>query len=201
MIKIEACAPLPTKHWDFIFSVALNSKDNKEHLIISKGIDVSWKTINKDENVLTRIHSECITWDLFWSKRCDCWSQFKQSLKLIEKEWKWLMVYLRQEWRWIWLIEKIKAYNLQDQGLDTVQANEKLWFKADMRGYKVAADILKKIWIKKLKLITNNQKKKEELKAYWIEISNIISLKTKVSEHNRKYLETKVEKMGHVINF
>ena len=158
MIKIEASAPLPMKKWQFEFSVISWAEVWKEHLIISKWLDIS-KILKDEWPIIVRIHSECITWDLFWSQRCDCWAQLDASLELIEKSWKWILIYLRQEGRGIWLVKKIKAYNLQDWWLDTVEANEKLWLRADARDYKIAADILKLIWIKSIDLISNNPQK------------------------------------------
>jgi len=198
MIKISAL--LPSKFWDFIFSVFLNSS-KKENLLISKWINLTWNFTKSRDSILVRIHSKCVTWDVFGSKRCDCWQQLEDSLKLIQKEWKWVLIYLNQEWRWIWLIDKIKAYVLQDNGFDTVQANQKLWFDVDLRNFKDAADILKKIWVKNIRLITNNPKKKKDLEENWIIIDDIVVIKSVKNKCNEKYLKTKIKKMWHKIEF
>lgn len=195
MIKIAASTLLPIKQWEFMFSVISWSEDKKEHLVISKWLD----SLSEEMVPVVRVHSECITWDLFWSQRCDCWKQFQDSLNLIEKEGVWLLIYLRQEWRWIWLIEKIKAYNLQDNWLDTVEANERLGFKPDNRDYKIAADILKLLGIKTLRLISNNPEKSRALEKYWIKVSEIIYIKACTNKWNRQYLEVKARKLGHEI--
>ena len=190
-ITIESKAKLPTKYWDFDIAVTSNSIDKKEHIIISK-----WD-INPNDDVIVRLHSECITGDLFGSLRCDCWDQLQSSMDMINKKWKWIILYLRQEWRWIWLANKLKAYNLQDQWMDTVEANQHLWFKADERWFDIAVAILKKLWINKIRLISNNPQKKDFLTKSWIEILELIPSKAKRTKHNEKYLDTKIKKMGH----
>lgn len=165
--------------------------DNKEcHIALVMG--------NPKENSLVRIHSECLTGDVFGSLRCDCGDQMKKAMERIKQEGSGVLIYLRQEGRGIGLLNKLKAYALQDKGMDTVEANHELGFKADERNYEVAVQILKDLGLKKIRLLTNNPDKIKGLNGS-IEVTERIPLKGEVNGHNRKYLNTKKEKMGHEI--
>jgi len=163
----------------------------QEHLAIYKG---TWK---KDEPVLVRVHSSCVTGDIFGSCRCDCGPQLHKALEIIEKEGKGILVYMNQEGRGIGLLNKLKAYKLQEQGMDTVEANAELGFKPDERDYGVGAQILRDLGVSKIKLMTNNPKKRAGLIGYGLEIVDNVALEIKSNEHNSLYLKTKKEKMGH----
>ncbi|MCK5237579.1 MAG: bifunctional 3,4-dihydroxy-2-butanone-4-phosphate synthase/GTP cyclohydrolase II, partial [Deltaproteobacteria bacterium] len=195
LVHRAAEAKLPTKFaGDFKAIAYTNDVDEHEHLAIIKG------EINPDEPILVRVHSECLTGDVLGSKRCDCGDQLKQSMELIEKEGKGVVLYMHQEGRGIGLANKLKAYELQDQGLDTVEANVKLGFKADLRDYGIGAQIMLDLGIKKMRLITNNPKKIKGLEGYGLELVERVSVETQISESNVKYLRVKKEKMGHLIS-
>ena len=149
---------------------------------------------------LVRVHSECLTGDVFGSLRCDCGDQLEAALKQIEKEGKGVLVYMRQEGRGIGLGNKLLAYGLQDEGKDTVEANEALGFKADLRDYGIGAQILKDLGIQKLRLMTNNPKKIIGLKGYDLEVVERVPLEIEPNEINKKYLNTKREKLGHILS-
>ncbi|NUN63422.1 bifunctional 3,4-dihydroxy-2-butanone-4-phosphate synthase RibB/GTP cyclohydrolase II RibA [Pseudanabaena biceps] len=194
-VKREAIASLPSLFGDFKVYAYRNTLDNTEHLAIVKG-ELQEFT---DNEVLVRVHSECLTGDALGSLRCDCRGQLQSALKMIEFANWGVVVYLRQEGRGIGLINKIKAYALQDGGLDTVEANEKLGFGADLRTYGVGAQILHDLGIKKMRLITNNPRKLAGLKGFEIEITGRLPLLIETNEHNLRYLETKAEKLGHLL--
>jgi len=194
-VKREAIANLPSLFGDFKVYAYRNTLDNTEHLAIIKG-DLQEFT---DNEVLVRVHSECLTGDALGSLRCDCRGQLQSALKMIEFANWGVVIYLRQEGRGIGLVNKIKAYCLQDQGLDTVEANEKLGFGADLRTYGVGAQILHDLGIKKMRLITNNPRKLAGLKGFDIEIVGRLPLLIETNEHNLRYLETKAEKLGHLL--
>jgi 3,4-dihydroxy 2-butanone 4-phosphate synthase/GTP cyclohydrolase II len=194
-VKREAIANLPSLFGEFKVYAYRNTIDNSEHLAIVKG---DLKDFS-DQEVLVRVHSECLTGDALGSLRCDCRGQLQSALKMIEFANWGVVVYLRQEGRGIGLINKIKAYCLQDGGLDTVEANEKLGFGADMRTYGVGAQILHDLGIKKMRLITNNPRKLAGLKGFGIEVVGRLPLLIETNEHNWRYLETKAEKLGHLL--
>lgn len=191
----EAIANLPSLFGDFKVYAYRNTLDNTEHLAIVKG---DLQDFSENE-VLVRVHSECLTGDALGSLRCDCRGQLQSALKMIEFANWGVVVYLRQEGRGIGLINKIKAYHLQDGGLDTVEANEKLGFGADLRTYGVGAQILHDLGIKKMRLITNNPRKLAGLKGFDIEVVGRLPLLVETNEHNWRYLETKAEKLGHLL--
>jgi len=147
-----------------------------------------------------RVHSSCVTGDIFGSCRCDCGPQLTSAMQQVEKEGKGIIVYMNQEGRGIGLLNKLKAYKLQEQGLDTVEANLQLGFKMDERDYGVGAQILRDLGVSKMRLMTNNPKKRTGLIGYGLEITDISPLEIKANKHNKKYLETKRDKMGHSLN-
>lgn len=194
LIKLAADANMPTKYGDFHIYVFKNDLDHKEHLAIVKG------DVKDGEDVLVRVHSECLTGDVFGSKRCDCGEQLANALTTIEKAGRGVVVYMRQEGRGIGLTNKIKAYALQEQGLDTVEANVELGFPADMREYSLAAQIIRYLGIKSIKLLTNNPSKKENLEHWGIQVDKRVPVIVKANSVNAAYLRTKKEKMGHLFD-
>ncbi|HVA97230.1 MAG TPA: GTP cyclohydrolase II [Candidatus Acidoferrales bacterium] len=188
----EADATLPTKYGNFDISIYRDDK-GIEHLVLSKNVQ-------QDKPILVRIHSSCMTGDIFGSLRCDCGPQFQQAMELLGKSESGILIYLNQEGRGIGLLNKIKAYKLQDKGFDTVEANEELGFPADTRDYRSAADILQELHISKIRLITNNPDKEKQLKKYGITVIDIIPLEVLPNAYNKKYLETKKQKLHHKLN-
>ena len=193
LVSIAAETKLPTKFGEFRIIVFKNDVDHKEHLMIVKG-DVRGKS-----DVLMRIHSECLTGDVFGSHRCDCGEQLENALRSIEEQGEGIVIYMRQEGRGIGLTNKIKAYTLQDQGYDTVEANVKLGFPPDMREYSLAAQMLRELDVKSVKLLTNNPEKKEDLERWGITVSKRVPIVIKANSINAKYLNTKKEKMRHML--
>ena len=193
LVSIAAETKLPTKFGEFRISVFKNEVDHKEHLMIVKG-DVRGKS-----DVLMRIHSECLTGDVFGSHRCDCGEQLENALRCIEEQGEGIVIYMRQEGRGIGLTNKIKAYTLQDEGYDTVEANVKLGFPPDMREYSLAAQMLRELDVKSVKLLTNNPEKKEDLERWGITVSKRVPIVIKANSVNAKYLNTKKEKMRHML--
>ena len=193
LVSIAAETKLPTKFGEFRIIVFKNEVDHKEHLMIVKG-DVRGKS-----HVLMRIHSECLTGDVFGSHRCDCGEQLENALRSIEEQGEGIVIYMRQEGRGIGLTNKIKAYTLQDQGYDTVEANVKLGFPPDMREYSLAAQMLRELDVKSVKLLTNNPEKKEDLERWGITVSKRVPIVIKANSINAKYLNTKKEKMRHML--
>ena len=193
LVSIAAETKLPTKYGDFRIIIFKNEVDHKEHLMIVKG-DVRGKS-----DVLMRIHSECLTGDVFGSHRCDCGEQLENALCSIEEQGEGIVIYMRQEGRGIGLTNKIKAYTLQDQGYDTVEANVKLGFPPDMREYSLAAQMLRELDVKSVKLLTNNPEKKEDLERWGITVSKRVPIVIKANSINAKYLNTKKEKMRHML--
>ncbi|WP_298705066.1 bifunctional 3,4-dihydroxy-2-butanone-4-phosphate synthase/GTP cyclohydrolase II [uncultured Veillonella sp.] len=192
IITLAAESNLPTEYGDFKILVFKNYLDHKEHLAIVKG------DVKDGEDVLVRVHSECLTGDVFGSKRCDCGPQLHKALETIEKEGRGVVVYMRQEGRGIGLTNKIKAYALQEQGLDTVEANVKLGFPPDMREYSLAAQIIRFLGIKSVELLTNNPLKRTSLEHWGIDVHKRVPVIIKANSINASYLQTKKEKMGHL---
>lgn len=188
-----ADALLPTMYGDFTAVAYQSLLDNKEHLAVVKG---SWEP---DEPILVRVHSECLTGDVLGSERCDCGDQLHAAMEIIEREGKGVVLYMRQEGRGIGLCNKIKAYKLQDRGRDTVEANLDLGFAADLRDYGIGAQILVDLGVRKMRLMTNNPKKIHGLEGYGLEVVERVSIQIPSKENNRRYLQTKKEKMGHIL--
>lgn len=188
----EAEANLPTAYGKFKMIGYVNRLNGEHHVALVKG------EINPNDEVLVRVHSECLTGDVFHSLRCDCGEQLASALSAIEKEGKGILLYLRQEGRGIGLINKIKAYKLQEQGLDTEEANIALGFPSDMRDYGIGAQILSDLNVRKMRLMTNNPKKLVGLKGHGIEVVERVPLIMKTNPYDEKYFKTKKEKMGHL---
>jgi 3,4-dihydroxy 2-butanone 4-phosphate synthase/GTP cyclohydrolase II len=193
LIERVAKSELPTEFGKFRLYIYNDIINKKDHIVLVKG------EITKDDPILVRVHSECMTGDIFHSVRCDCHSQLVKSLQKIEKQGNGVLVYLRHEGRGIGLVNKIKAYELQDNGMDTVEANEKLGFKADLREYGIGAQILADLGIKKINLLTNNPKKVIGLKGYGLEIVDRLAIEVSPTERNKSYLKTKKNKLGHIL--
>jgi 3,4-dihydroxy 2-butanone 4-phosphate synthase / GTP cyclohydrolase II len=191
LITREVEVDMPTEHGDFkLIAFSVNS-NGQEHLALVKG---TWEP---KEPVLVRMHSSCLTGDIFGSCRCDCGPQLHHSMKMIQEEGKGVIVYLNQEGRGIGLLNKLKAYKLQEEGFDTVEANLKLGFQADEREYGIGAQILHELGVSKMRLMSNNPKKRTGLVGYGLEIIENVAIEVGRNKHNEKYLQTKVDKMGH----
>jgi 3,4-dihydroxy 2-butanone 4-phosphate synthase / GTP cyclohydrolase II len=194
LVRRVAEAQIPTEFGDFHLVAYETDIDDYQHLALVKG-DVSQK-----EDVLVRVHSECFTGDVLHSLRCDCGNQLHQALRLIDEDGCGVLVYMRQEGRGIGLLNKIRAYALQDQGMDTVEANVHLGFDPDPREYGIGAQILADLGVTSMRLITNNPVKRAGLEGYGLHVSGRVSISIEPNEINRRYLETKREKMGHLLS-
>jgi 3,4-dihydroxy 2-butanone 4-phosphate synthase/GTP cyclohydrolase II len=195
IIEKEVTVKMPTAFGDFDLVAYRQTTTDQEHLALVKG------TWGKDEPVLVRVHSSCLTGDIFGSCRCDCGQQLHRSMEMIEKEGKGVIVYMNQEGRGIGLMNKLKAYKLQEEGMDTVEANLELGFKMDERDYGVGAQILRDLKVSKIRLLSNNPKKRIGLLGYGLEIIETLSIEIQPNKHNREYLATKRDKMGHSLKF
>lgn len=192
LIKREIAVEMPTAYGNFeLIAFKHVHTDQEEHLALVKG---KWE---KDEPVLVRVHSSCLTGDIFGSCRCDCGEQLHEAMNMVETEGKGVILYMNQEGRGIGLLNKLKAYKLQEQGMDTVEANLALGFKMDERDYGIGAQILRNLGISKMKLMSNNPAKRAGLIGYGLEIVDRVPIQIPSNEHNEKYLATKKEKMGH----
>lgn len=194
IVRRQVEVNMPTEWGDFRLIDYAVETNGQEHLVLVKG---EW---SKDEAVFVRMHSSCVTGDIFGSCRCDCGAQLHKSMQMIEKEGKGVIVYLNQEGRGIGLLNKLKAYKLQEQGLDTVEANVELGFKVDERDYGVGAQILRDLGIRKIRLITNNPKKRAGLIGYGLEIVENVPINIPSNPHNENYLNVKRDKLGHSIS-
>ncbi len=191
LVERGAEVMLPTQYGDFRIVPFKQESNGVEHVALIKG---TWE---QDEPILTRVHSSCMTGDIFGSLRCECGDQLHKAMKMIEKEGKGVIVYMMQEGRGIGLFNKIAAYKLQDQGLDTVEANLHLGFNPDERDYGVGAQILSSLGVKKMKLLTNNPVKRVGLEGYGLQVTQVIPLEVEPNEYNQKYMKTKRDRMGH----
>jgi len=195
LVRRIAEARIPTKYGGLFTAIAYeNDVDPFHHLALVKG------DLQPDDEVLVRVHSQCLTGDVFGSKRCDCEEQLHKAMAMVEKEGKGVIVYMRQEGRGIGLVNKLRAYCLQDLGRDTVEANEALGFQADMRDYGIGAQILVDLGLHKIRLMTNNPRKIKGLEGYGIQVTERIPMESKPSQENIEYLKTKAKKMGHILS-
>lgn len=194
LIEKEVEINLPTKFGDFKLAAYRQTTTGEEHLAIYKG---EW---TEEDSVLVRVHSSCFTGDILDSLRCDCGPQLTHALQQIEKEGQGCVLYMNQEGRGIGLVHKLKAYKLQEEGYDTVEANIKLGFQADQRDYGIGAQILRDLGIRKMRLLSNNPKKRTGLMGYGLEIVETVPIEIECNMHNEKYLKTKKEKLGHQLN-
>jgi 3,4-dihydroxy 2-butanone 4-phosphate synthase / GTP cyclohydrolase II len=193
LITQEIAVQMPTEWGNFDLHAFTQRSNNYQHLALAKG---TWQ---ENEPVLVRVHSSCLTGDIFGSCRCDCGPQLHHAMSMIEKEGKGVLVYMNQEGRGIGLLNKLKAYKLQEQGLDTVEANLELGFQMDQRDYGVGAQILRELGVTKMRLLTNNPKKRTGLIGYGLEIVEVVPIEIEPNEHNTRYLTTKRDKLGHTI--
>ena len=193
LITRDIAVQMPTEHGDFELIAFTQNSTGAQHLALVKG------DLSGDEPVLVRVHSSCVTGDIFGSCRCDCGPQLRQAMRQIEREGRGVIVYMNQEGRGIGLLNKLKAYKLQEQGRDTVEANEDLGFKGDERDYGVGASILRDLGVRQMRLLTNNPKKRTGLIGYGLEIIETVPIEIEPNRHNEQYLTTKRDKMGHAI--
>lgn len=193
LVEEEITVDMPTEHGDFQLRAFKQKNTGETHLALYKG---EW---DENEPVMVRVHSSCVTGDIFGSCRCDCGPQLHAAMEMVQREGKGVVLYMNQEGRGIGLVNKLRAYKLQEEGLDTVEANERLGFQMDQRDYGVGAQILRKMGVTKLRLITNNPKKRVGLMGYGLEIVDNVPIEVVPNVHNQRYLETKRDKMGHDI--
>lgn len=193
LMELYANAKMPTKYGDFTIFTFVNKITKNHHIVLTKG------NIDDGEDILCRIHSECLTGDAFGSKRCDCGEQYSYAMRKIAEEGRGIMVYMRQEGRGIGLVNKLRAYQLQDTGLDTVDANLVLGFKEDMREYYEAYQMLKNLGVRTIRLMTNNPEKIKHLTNYGLKVNERLPIQIEASEYDAFYLETKKNKMGHLL--
>jgi len=193
LVTREVSVPMPTRHGEFEMVAYSTSVDDREHVALVKG------ELDPEEPVLVRVHSECMTGDLFHSLRCDCGDQLEAALRQIDREGRGVLLYMRQEGRGIGLLNKLKAYRLQDEGADTVEANHRLGFGDDLREYGIGAQILRDLGVRRMRLMTNNPRKLVGLEGHGLELVGRVPLEVPANARNRRYLQTKKERMGHLL--
>lgn len=193
LVQMVAEAKLPTEYGDFVMKVYVNTVDGKEHVALIHG------DVRPDKPTLVRVHSECLTGDIFGSRRCDCGPQLHAAMRQIHESGGGVLLYMRQEGRGIGLVNKIKAYALQEQGLDTVEANEALGFNADPRDYGIGAQILYDLGVRNMRLLTNNPTKRVGLQSYGLDVVELVPIEVPVTQENKEYMVTKRDRMGHIL--
>ena len=194
-VEEAAVVKMPTKYGNFVAHGFVNHLNGEHHIALVKG------DISDGKDILCRVHSECLTGDAFGSLRCDCGDQFASAMRQIEKEGRGILLYMRQEGRGIGLINKLRAYELQDQGMDTLEANLALGFEADEREYYIGAQILRELGVKSMRLLTNNPDKVYQLSEFGMEINERVPIQVEATEYDRFYLQTKKDRMGHLLEY